>query len=41
MRMQHGVKVHVTVNILAHNDDLAGSQKSILKELKEVRTGCA
>ena len=31
----HGVKVHVTVNILAHNDDLPGVEE-YLKELKEV-----
>ena len=29
----HGVKVHVTVNILAHNDDLPGVEE-YLKELK-------
>lgn len=32
----HGVKVHVTVNILAHNDDLPGVEE-YLKELKEIR----
>ena len=32
---EHGVKVHVTVNILAHNDDLAGV-KEYLYELKEL-----
>ena len=31
----HGVKVHVTVNIHAHNDDLPGVEE-YLKELKEV-----
>lgn len=31
----HGVKVHVTVNILAHNDDLAGAEE-YFKELKEL-----
>ena len=31
----HGVKVHVTVNILAHNDDLPGVEE-YLKELKEI-----
>ena len=31
----HGEKVHVTVNILAHNDDLPGVEE-YLKELKEV-----
>ena len=31
----HGVKVHVTVNILAHNDDLPGVEE-YPKELKEV-----
>lgn len=33
---QHGVKVHVTVNILAHNEDLAGVE-AYLQELKEVK----
>ena len=33
---EHGVKVHVTVNILAHNRDLAGV-KEYLKELKELK----
>ncbi|MBR5635833.1 MAG: U32 family peptidase [Pseudobutyrivibrio sp.] len=32
---EHGVKVHVTVNILAHNDDLEGVRE-YLKELKEI-----
>ncbi|MCR5144439.1 MAG: U32 family peptidase [Lachnospiraceae bacterium] len=32
---QHGVRVHVTVNILAHNGDLDGVRK-YLKELKEL-----
>ena len=36
----HGVKVHVTVNILAHNDDLEGVAE-YLKETKRDRTGCA
>ncbi|SCZ77424.1 peptidase U32 family protein [Pseudobutyrivibrio xylanivorans] len=31
----HGVKVHVTVNILAHNNDLEGVRE-YLKELKEI-----
>lgn len=31
----HGVRVHVTVNILAHNDDLAGVEE-YLKELKSL-----
>ena len=31
----HGVKLHMTVNILAHNDDLPGVEE-YLKELKEV-----
>ncbi len=31
----HGKKVHVTVNILAHNDDLPGVEE-YLKELKEI-----
>jgi len=33
---EHGVKVYVTVNILAHNDDLEGV-KEYLKELKEIK----
>ncbi|MBQ9065415.1 MAG: U32 family peptidase [Blautia sp.] len=33
---EHGVKVHVTVNIFAHNRDLAGVRE-YLKELKELR----
>ncbi len=33
---EHGVKVHVTVNILAHNYDLDGVEK-YLHELKELR----
>lgn len=33
---ERGVKVHVTVNILAHNDDLLGA-KEYLKELKELK----
>ncbi len=33
---EHGVKVHVTVNILAHNDDLEGVEE-YLKELKEMK----
>lgn len=32
---EHGVKVYVTVNILAHNDDLPGV-RTYLKELKEM-----
>ena len=32
---EHGVRVHVTVNILAHNDDLEGVRE-YLKELKEL-----
>ena len=32
----HGVKVYVTVNIVAHNDDLAGVE-TYLNELKEIR----
>lgn len=31
----HGARVHVTVNILAHNDDLPGVEE-YLKELKEI-----
>lgn len=33
---QHGVKVHVTSNILAHNDDLTGAEK-YFRELKELK----
>ncbi|MDO4338639.1 MAG: U32 family peptidase [Eubacteriales bacterium] len=33
---EHGVKVYVTVNILAHNDDLAGVRE-YLAELKELK----
>lgn len=33
---EHGAKVHVTVNILAHNGDLAGVGE-YLKELKELK----
>lgn len=33
---ERGVKVHVTVNILAHNDDLPGA-KEYLKELRELK----
>ena len=32
---EHGVRVHVTVNILAHNDDLEGVRE-YLSELKEI-----
>ncbi len=32
----HGVKVYVTVNILAHNRDLAGVRE-YLQELKEIK----
>ena len=32
---EHGVRVHVTVNILAHNDDLEGVE-GYLRELKEI-----
>ena len=32
---EHGVRVHVTVNILAHNDDLEGVEE-YLRELKEI-----
>ena len=34
--LEHGAKVHVTVNILAHNDDLPGVEE-YLKELKELK----
>jgi putative protease len=33
---EHGAKVHVTVNILAHNDDLEGVRE-YLEELKEMK----
>ena len=33
---EHGAKVHVTVNILAHNDDLPGVEE-YLRELKELQ----
>lgn len=33
---EHGAKVHVTANILAHNEDLAGAEE-YFKELKEMR----
>ena len=33
---EHGVKVYVTVNILAHNDDLPGVRE-YLQELKELK----
>ena len=33
---EHGVRVHVTVNILAHNDDLDGV-RDYLYELKEMK----
>ena len=33
---EHGVKVYVTVNILAHNEDLPGAEE-YLKELKMIR----
>lgn len=33
---EHGVKVHVTANILAHNEDLAGAEE-YFKELKEMK----
>lgn len=33
---EHGVKVHVTANILAHNSDLAGAAE-YFKELKELK----
>ena len=35
----HGVKVHVTVNILAHNDDLPSRRVS--ERIKRSWTGCA
>lgn len=33
---QHGVKVYVTANILAHNDDLEGA-RAYFRELKEIK----
>lgn len=33
---EHGVKVYVTANILAHNDDLAGAEE-YFKELKKIK----
>lgn len=33
---QYGVKVHVTANILAHNEDLAGAER-YFRELKEIK----
>lgn len=33
---EHGVKVYVTANILAHNDDLEGA-RAYFKELKEIK----
>ena len=33
---EHGVKVYITANILAHNDDLAGVEE-YFEELKEIR----
>ena len=33
---EHGVRVHVTANILAHNDDLSGAEE-YFKELKEMK----
>ncbi|MCR4787038.1 MAG: U32 family peptidase [Lachnospiraceae bacterium] len=33
---EHGAKVHVTANILAHNDDLEGAEE-YFKELKEMK----
>ena len=35
----HGVKVYVTANILAHNQDLEGV-RAYFAELKENRAGC-
>lgn len=36
---ERGVKVYVTANILAHNDDLPGVE-AYFEELKEVGPGC-
>lgn len=36
----HDVKVYVTANILAHNDDLEGVRE-YFKELREIKPGCA
>ena len=37
---EHGVKVYVTANILAHNYDLEGVEE-YFKELKKDKAGCA
>ena len=37
---EHGVKVYVTVNILAHNDDLPGVRE-YLAGTQGIKTGCA
>ena len=36
---EHGVKVYVTANILAHNDDLDGA-RAYFEELKAIYDGC-
>ena len=36
MRTRYGVKVYVTANILAHNDDLEGV-RTYFEELKEIK----
>ena len=36
---EHGVKVYITANILAHNQDLEGVKK-YFTELKRDQTGC-
>ena len=36
---EHGVKVYVTANILAHNDDLDGA-RAYFEELKAIYNGC-
>ncbi len=36
---EHGVKVYVTVNILAHNDDLEGMQ-GIFRRIERNQTRC-
>ena len=38
MPMRTGAKVHVTVNILAHNDDLPGVE-GVFKRIKRVKAG--
>ena len=37
---EHGVRVHVTVNILAHNDDLEGVREYLCR-IEGIKTRCA